>query len=123
MGEYKCPACGSMAFQNDYPEMWCPQCGHRETLVDYPISWDTHRALCVQYGKNDPGPCEPPEHSVDELHERVATLEVSRQPQWDGRQWDQVQQLRAQVNYLQNKIKEMTANEKIKQPPTGITPL
>jgi len=75
-------------------------------LYDYPMSWDNWRRLCVYYGDPDPGPCEPPEHSVDELHERLAALEESRQPQpqWTRQQWDQVQQLRAQITYLQTKV-------------------
>jgi len=42
---------------------------------DFPMSWDWWRAVCVEHGEPDPGPAEPPEHSLCELNERLALLE------------------------------------------------
>lgn len=51
--------------------------------IDFPISWDWHRHYCREFGLPDPGPCEPPEHSIEELHERVLVLEESPQPSYE----------------------------------------
>lgn len=72
---YQCPRCGSKRVSIGYPNMHCFDCGNTEPLVDYPISWDTHRRYCREYGVLDPGPNEPPEHTVEELYERLAALE------------------------------------------------
>ena len=73
--EYQCPKCKSNRVKISYPDIECLNCHYSEPLVDYPISWDWHRSLCVEYGLPDPGPCEPPEHNVEELHERILALE------------------------------------------------
>jgi transcription initiation factor TFIIIB Brf1 subunit/transcription initiation factor TFIIB len=105
---YICPRCKSKGFQKDYPEMWCPQCGCREPLIDFPISWDFHRALCVQYGKPDPGPAEPTGHTIEDPVNRSIDLKtgINRSLDRPYNQQEQIQQLKAQLNYLQNKINE-----------------
>ena len=72
---YICPQCRSNKVKISYPCIECLACGWSEPLIDYPISWDWHRYYCREYGQPDPGPCEPPEHSIEELHERVLALE------------------------------------------------
>jgi hypothetical protein len=46
---------------------------------DYPMSWTFWRAATWDNTGFDIGPCEPPQHTVDELHERLAVLEESTQ--------------------------------------------
>ena len=72
---YQCPRCKSKRFRVGYPDMQCFDCGYTEPLIDFPISWDWHPHYCRFYGLPDPGPCEPPEHDIEELHERVLALE------------------------------------------------
>lgn len=72
---YTCPQCHSNRIKICYPHIECLACGWSEPLIDFPISWDWHRHYCREYGQPDPGPCEPPEHTVDELHERLVSLE------------------------------------------------
>ena len=43
--------------------------------IDYPVSYSYYRSLCQHYGWPDPGPLEPPEHDLEELHERILALE------------------------------------------------
>ncbi len=43
--------------------------------IDFPISYSCYRNLCQQHGWPDPRSCEPPEHTIEELQERIATLE------------------------------------------------
>jgi len=78
--EYQCPKCRSHKIRIRYPDIKCLSCGWSEPLTDYPISWSEHRSLCVEYGRPDPGPLEPPEHDLEELHERVLALEERPQP-------------------------------------------
>jgi len=75
--EYQCPKCHSNRVKIGYPDMECLTCGWSGPLIDFPISWDWHRHYCREYGQPDPGFCEPPEHSIEELHERLAVLEES----------------------------------------------
>ncbi len=117
--DYRCPKCKSKAIQIDYPEIWCPKCGHREPLIDYPISWDWHRHYCREYSKPDPGPCEPPQHTLDGLQESISNLEEPG----NSRQRDTIQQLQAQVVYLQNKVNELTDKKKVQEKTTGVIPL
>ncbi len=44
---------------------------------DYPMSWTFWRAAAWDNTGLDIGSCEPPQHTVEELHERLATLEES----------------------------------------------
>ena len=73
--EYQCPQCKSKRVKSGYPDIECLACGWSEPLIDFPISWDWHRHYCREYGLPDPGPLEPPEHSIEELYERVLVLE------------------------------------------------
>lgn len=41
---------------------------------------------------------------LEELKAEMST------PAWSGKQWDKVQQLQGQVNYLQNKVKDSNIN-------------
>ena len=77
--EYQCPQCHSTRVKIGYPDIECLACGWSEPLVDFPISYDCHRSLCLDYGLPDPGPLEPPEHSIEELYERILALEESPQ--------------------------------------------
>jgi len=80
MDNYQCPKCHSNRVKVGYPDIECLACGWSEPLIDFPISWDFHRSLCLEYGLPDPGPCEPPEHDVEELHKRISALEENVQP-------------------------------------------
>jgi len=45
-------------------------------LIDFPVSWGWWRHFCQYYDDGyDPGPNEPPEHTVDKLAERLSKLE------------------------------------------------
>ena len=77
--QYQCPQCGSPRVRIGYPDMECLACRWREPLIDFPISWDWHRRYCREFGQPDPGPCERPEHTLEELHGRVETLEERAQ--------------------------------------------
>lgn len=46
---------------------------------DFPISYDYYRGLCQLHGWPDPGACAPPEHSKEELLERIKILEEKGQ--------------------------------------------
>jgi len=72
-----CPKCGSDRVRIDYPECACLSCGYKESLIDYPISYREHRAYCREYGRPDPGPCEPAERNLEELHDRLLTEKPS----------------------------------------------
>jgi len=48
---------------------------NRCECFDFPVSWSFYRAHCWQVHGFDPGNNEPPEHTVEELHERLAALE------------------------------------------------
>ena len=80
MDNYQCPKCRSDKVKAGYPLIGCLACGYSEPRFDFPISYNWHRGLCLEYGKPDPGPCEPLEHSIEELHERILVLEESSQP-------------------------------------------
>ena len=75
VASYFCPRCKSNKVGVGYPDISCPSCGWSEPLIDFPISWGFHRAYCLEFGLPDPGPCEPPEHTLDELGERLKALE------------------------------------------------
>ena len=70
-----CPRCKSNRVKEGYPEIICFACGWSEPLLDFPISFNEHRHYSLEYGGHDPGPCELPEHDLDELHERILALE------------------------------------------------
>ncbi len=73
--DYQCPECKSKSIKIGYPDIVCLDCGYSGPLIDFPISWDWHRHYCREFGRPDPGPCEPPEHNIEEFHERLAALE------------------------------------------------
>ncbi len=53
--------------------------------------------------------------SILTIGERLAILEdrdIKTQPEWTGKQWDYVQQLKAQVLFLTNKVNELLARKK-----------
>lgn len=75
VGAYICPKCRSDMVKIGYPYIECLACRWSEPLIDFPISYDCHRSLCLEYGQPDPGSYEPPEHSIEELHERLVALE------------------------------------------------
>ena len=75
MADLVCSKCHSHRVKVSYPDIECLACGYSEPLVDYPVSWNCHRNYCHEFGSPDPG-CELPEHSIDELHERISALEV-----------------------------------------------
>lgn len=77
--KYRCPQCQSIRVKIGYPDIECLACGWSEPLIDFPISWDWHRHYCREFGQSDPGSCEPPEHSIEELHEKVLALEERSQ--------------------------------------------
>ena len=79
VNEYQCPKCHSHRVRIGYPDIECLDCHRSEPLIDYPVSWSYHRSLCMEYGLPDPGPCDPPEHSIEELHERIVALEEKPQ--------------------------------------------
>ena len=110
---YQCPKCKSKTVRIVLGDFVCTSCGYSEPLIDYPVSWDWHRHYCREYGLPDPGPCETlrPE----------STPEEPSQPQWTKRQWDQVQQLKAQVNFLQKKLEEHLNRPRRKPSKTTLT--
>ena len=86
----KCKGKGMLPLKNKkgeiIPHAWvyCEECYEEEPDhfyplqprdIDFPISYSYYRGLCQLHGWPDPGPCEPPEHSREELHERIAALE------------------------------------------------
>lgn len=75
--DLECPQCGSKRVKVCYPHIDCLSCGWSEPLIDFPISFGSHRSLCMEFGQPDPGPRNPPKHSVEELHRRVLALEES----------------------------------------------
>jgi hypothetical protein len=58
---------------------------NRCECFDFPVSWSFYRAHCWEVHGFDPGNNEPPQHTVEELHERLAALEEaqSEKPQAD----------------------------------------
>ena len=73
----ECPRCKSNAVTNINGNLLCLHCGNQEALEDYPISYREHRAYCREYGRPDPGPCEPAERNLEELHDRLLTEKPS----------------------------------------------
>jgi hypothetical protein len=74
--KYRCPKCKSNRVKIGYPDIECANCSWSEPLIDFPISWDYHRALCLEYGKPDPGACEPPAHSdIQAIEQRLDDIE------------------------------------------------
>lgn len=91
---------------------------------DFPMS-ETFRAWTYQYcGMPDPGYV-PPQPDIAGLEDRINDLEaILAMPGEVPRHYhDQIQQLKAQVLFLQKKIYEMAARQKKKEKPTGIVPL
>lgn len=72
---YTCPKCGSNRITIGYPDIRCFSCGYSEPLIDFPMSWNCHRQYAFYYGGHDLGPNEPPERTLDELHESLKVLE------------------------------------------------
>lgn len=72
---YYCFRCSSDRVRIYYPDIQCLSCGWSEPLLDFPVSWSFHRHYAREFGMSDPGPCELPEHTVGELHERLEALE------------------------------------------------
>jgi hypothetical protein len=52
---------------------------NRCECFDFPVSWSFYRAHCWEVHGFDPGNNEPPEHNLNELHERLVALEESAQ--------------------------------------------
>lgn len=78
--------------------------------IDYPVSYSYYRSMCQRYGWTDPGPDALHPQASDALHEPVeATIPESV---WHRHQWQYLQQLRAQVNYLNSKVTELRAEKK-----------
>lgn len=72
---FSCPRCKLSRVVIGYPDIKCGACGWSEPLIDFPISWDWHRHYCREYGVPDPGPLERPEHTLEEVNERLKLLE------------------------------------------------
>ncbi len=117
----RCPKCASRRVGIGYPNIQCLACGWSEPLVDFPVSWDFHRQYCREYGVPDPGPCEPPEHNLEEANERLRALEIRFNQFSDAdlrrlglRQIrEEVEQLRLGLQYTQRLIPQKTARKGI----------
>lgn len=86
-----------------------------QDMIDFPVSWDFNRHYSLYYGQPDPGPNMVAESTrVEELEDRIGNLEaISAEPgRMPRRYYDQMQQLKAQVTYLQNKVNELVAVRK-----------
>jgi len=87
---------------------------------DFPISWDWHRYYCREYGLPDPGPCEPPEYTLGELHARLASIEekLACLSEQERRRlglkaiWEEVKQLRLGLRHTQKLIPRKPAGMK-----------
>ncbi len=79
--------------------------------IDFPCSWDFYRYYASQYG-TDPGPDEPLPVPVP--------MAIPPEPPWSREQWAYVQQLRAQVNYLNSKVTEMRVLKKVGKIKTSV---
>jgi len=79
---------------------------------DFPVAWDWYRYYCREYGLPDPGPCEPPKYTLEELHGGVKGLEerFSALPREELRSLglkqlgEEVEQLRLGLRYTQRII-------------------
>jgi hypothetical protein len=71
----QCPKCKTARVAKGYPDIKCLACGWSEPLIDFPVSWGWHRHYSIYYSGVDPGPNESPEHSIQELHDRLAAVE------------------------------------------------
>jgi len=71
----RCPKCKSAKVAQGYPDIRCLACGWSEPLIDFPVLWGWHRHYSIYYSGVDPGPNESPEHSIQELHDRLAAVE------------------------------------------------
>ena len=71
---------------------------------DYAMSWDFYRALCVEHGERDPGPCEPPPlpdpGPLDHEDKGSPSLVTTRH------RWDYVKQLQGRVLHAETMIRE-----------------
>ena len=76
------------------PEQWQEIEAARERLWRYKLKVQPYPALPL------------------ELDKRGAPPLLETAPQWERPQWQYIQQLRAQVNYLNNKVTEMRAEKK-----------
>lgn len=77
---YIYPKCHSNGIKMGYSHIEYFTYGWSEPLIDFPVNWDWHRHYCRKYGQPDPGPCKPPEHSIEELQSQVQL----RQKKGDG---------------------------------------
>ncbi len=117
---YRCPQCGSSRIGTGYPDIECHACGWSEPLIDFPISWDWHRYYCREYGLPDPGPCEPLEYTLGELHARLASIEekLACLSEQERRRlglkaiWEEVKQLRLGLRHTQKLIPRKPAGMK-----------
>lgn len=72
---YICPKCHSNRVEIGYPHIECFARGWSKPLIDFPVNWDWHRHYCRESRLPDPGFCESPEHSMEELHGRLSHAE------------------------------------------------
>ena len=110
---WQCPQCKSPKVTAFGDNMMCLSCGYREYLYDYSNTFDT------------PGYV-PPEPDIAELEDRINDLEaMSAEPGSIPQYYfEQMQQLKGQVNFLQGKVNDLSSKRKRKQDKiTGITPL
>jgi len=101
----------------DEPERYHPV---KPEDYDFPMS-ETFRAWTYQHcGVADPGYV-PPQQDIEDLQDRIGNLEaISAEPGRMPRHYhDQIQQLKAQVTYLQNKVNEHVDRSKRKQEGAG----
>lgn len=125
--KYQCQKCKSNRVKIDYPDIQCAACSWSEPLIDFPISWDYHRALCIEYGKPDPGACEPPEHSdikaieqrLDDIEQTLGsiTAEDMRQSNMKGL-YNRVQGLERGLALTQRAIAKSRRGQESKQSPS-----
>ncbi len=107
--EYRCPHCKSSRVRIRYPEIVCLDCRYSDTLIDYPVSWDYHRALCVENGRSDPGPCYPARDSIEvrleKLENRIETISEEEIEKVGFKYLkDEISQLRMAIRYTQQLI-------------------
>lgn len=117
---YTCPKCGSNRITIGYPDIRCFSCGYLQPLIDFPISWDWHRKYCREYGLPDPGRCEPPKHTVEELHNRLPNIEERLARLSEEKQhrlglkliWDEVKEVRIGLRHTQRLIPQVLPERK-----------
>ncbi|MDD5220256.1 MAG: hypothetical protein PHV11_06805 [Candidatus Bipolaricaulis sp.] len=68
-------------------------------LFDYPVSHDYYRALCVDHGEPDPGPCEAPEGEPVVIPQEIN---------------DRMDRLQGEVVYLKDQLKELRERKAVR---------